>query len=210
MFINRKTHLEYLEECLQNNSAIAKIDGFRWYLKGRLNEHGLKILFIGMNPSSAEQFTWAKALGDPTTDRMLQFIELLDSPDNPYAYTGMHGPVQEVIIVNLIPLVNSRSTDAGTVWEEQYAEHHQWVLAQTIKLVEHFLPEVDVVIPMWGELRPWKKDSAKAIEQLLRQHADTTPMWAARNKTHTPRHIAPHTAGPWGGARLAKFPFAQR
>ncbi|QJC21493.1 DUF1643 domain-containing protein [Arcanobacterium buesumense] len=146
---------------------------FRWFLKRDFSaicdeQSGKNYLFIGMNPSTASEFS--KTLtpktpggphGDNTTQTILQKIE-----EGVFEY-----PARSVTMLNLIPLVCTKSSDVPGQWSLLSDSAKGTTLRATLTLVEQCATTADFIIPMWGQHKKsgntWKQEPIRKISELL-------------------------------------------
>ncbi|MDO5729233.1 MAG: DUF1643 domain-containing protein [Actinomycetaceae bacterium] len=173
--------------------------GPRWFLRTghEPNRTGQRVLFIGMNPSSATAFATRPHGGDPTIEAIL---ELLDTPK-----FDLVGEYQRLCIVNLVPIINSRSKDVGNAWNSM--THNAELCDLNLEVCRWAIEWADVIIPMWGGSMnksefTWKKEPSETIERLIRKYDKSA--FAFKNRDNTPTHCA---YGNWNRRQLVAFPF---
>lgn len=163
----------------------------RWFLRTLVNpdnEDKAELIFIGMNPSKATEFSLNNGNNDRTIVNIINWQHEEEDKDvigkdtlTPYILEEDNSPkyYRRITMLNLVSLVNSDSKKARKELKEIEAEEMQEkYVAPTIALLDHILQQsrsqsrqVEIVL-MYGAYRghKWKRFPAKAIVSLLAQH----------------------------------------
>lgn len=157
----------------------------RWFLRTLVNpanEDKAELIFIGMNPSTATEFSLDKDNSDMTIRSIINWQhEEEDKPDNPYGLEQNIYPkhYRRITMLNLVSLANSDSKKVRKELNKIKAEEIQEkYVAPTITLLNHILQQshsqgrrVEIVL-MYGAYgdHEWKEFPSKALVSLLAQH----------------------------------------
>ncbi|MDO4606010.1 MAG: DUF1643 domain-containing protein [Bowdeniella nasicola] len=160
----------------------------RLLLARTFNSTGTNYTFIGMNPSTATALDSTDNGGDRTTEKICELFV----PDNTGPTIRQKLNVDEagtVFIVNLVPIINSKSIKTREHWNSLSPEIKQTLLEVNRKYVEFALAAADIVIPIWGAPESWKNKALSFIRPALKtERIQDKRMVAVPNEKGSPRH----------------------
>ena len=177
--------------------ATPKAHDQRWFLRTAENcENHSKILFVGINPSTATRFAAASKVqgGDPTTAAILKRFPV-DDRQRPINARWMS-------IINLIPLVGQGCQLPD--WNSLSGENE--ILSSlkiTITVMKLIVPEADHIILMWGNPKdskfPWKRDIIPIVQELIRTFKKPNAAVKAVYSENAPYYPTHPAYGRWNG-----------
>lgn len=137
--------------------------GSRYFLRTPNNDSQTeKIVFIGINPSTATCLGSLTQGGDPTTAMITRFFPV-DSEGKPVQF-------QSMTLINLIPLIG-QPHDLPLWSDEEGKEKIKRTLEVTRHIFSVCLAEADRIHLMWGNPKdrrfPWKKEILASIQELI-------------------------------------------
>ena len=177
--------------------ATPKAHDQRWFLRTAENcENHSKILFVGINPSTATRFAAASKVqgGDQTTAAILKRFPV-DDRQRPINARWMS-------IINLIPLVGQSCQLPD--WNSLSGENE--ILSSlkiTITVMKLIVPEADHIILMWGNPKaskfPWKRDIIPIVQELIRTFKKPNAAVKAVYSENAPYYPTHPLYGRWNG-----------
>lgn len=175
-------------------------EGQRWFLRTHDNPKGKgKLVFIGMNPSTATEFAIRTEGGDPTTERILNYNDF-----NIANY-------RQMTIINLIPLIGqSEKSKTGSkklpTWSDEAGKKEiQDSYEVTREVIELIVKDSDTVHLMWGcpsNRFPWKKDVLPFVKKWLHETITNQNVQAFLSKKGHPLHPGFGGIKQWEGKIL--------
>lgn len=176
-------------------------EGQRWFLRRFVESTGTKkLVFIGMNPSTAKIFATKTEGGDPTTERILNYNDF------------DIGNYCQMTIINLIPLIgqsekSKTSSKKLPTWSDEAGKKEiRDSYEVTREVIELIVKDSDTVHLMWGcpsNRFPWKKDVLPYVKEWLSETITNQNVQAFLSKKGHPLHPGFGGIKHWEGKTLA-------